>query len=266
MTHGLGAVSAGERIGIGRTAEVYAWGSDRVVKLLRPGFPDGQGTAEAEASELVSNLVESAPRFFGTTRIDGRLGLIYQRLAGPSMLDELSDHPWGMGKLARALAALHAEMHGRDAPGLHGMRAAFRRAIERVGDELPDHAREASLQRLEALPDGTAICHGDMHPGNVLMTPAGPVVIDWLGAASGPPAGDVARTLLLLRDSAIPADIPRSRGWLITTLRRRFADRYSATIGPCARSIRTSCKGGGSQSSARALGKESRPRPPRCWQ
>jgi Phosphotransferase enzyme family len=27
--------------------------------------------------------------------------------------------------------------------------------------------------------DGDVVCHGDVHPGNVMMTPTGPVLIDW---------------------------------------------------------------------------------------
>ena len=91
----------GERVGIGRTAEVFAWGADRVVKLLLPGFPDEIGEAEAAAAALVGANLEAAPRFFGSTRIDGRYGLIYQRLNGPSMLDRVSSRPWLMRRYAK---------------------------------------------------------------------------------------------------------------------------------------------------------------------
>jgi aminoglycoside phosphotransferase (APT) family kinase protein len=216
----------GERIGIGRTAEVYAWGTDRVVKVLRPGFPDGLGEAEAEAAGYVSRLMEAAPRFFGTTRVDGRYGLIYERLAGPSMLDRLSACPWQTETLARELAALHAAMHARNGEGLPDLVSDQRRAIERSGTLLSEHAREASLGRLVALQKGTAICHGDMHPGNVLISATGPVVIDWLTATCGPPAADIARTLFLLLESHIPKEIPQPSRWMIARPRRWFAIRY----------------------------------------
>jgi aminoglycoside phosphotransferase (APT) family kinase protein len=51
---------------------------------------------------------------------------------------------------------------------------------------------------LEALPDGKNLCHGDYHPGNVLITKRGPVVIDWMTACTGSPWADVARSSLLL--------------------------------------------------------------------
>ena len=42
------------------------------------------------------------------------------------------------------------------------------------------------------------MCHGDLHPGNVILGRHGPVVIDWFDAARGVPAADVARSVTLL--------------------------------------------------------------------
>ena len=44
---------------------------------------------------------------------------------------------------------------------------------------------------------GQGVCHYDFHPSNVLVGPDGWVVIDWLTVAAGPPAADLARTLVL---------------------------------------------------------------------
>ncbi len=221
-----GGEDIGARLGIGRTAEVYAWGDDRVVKVLRPGFADGLGEAEAAAAAAAGRAVAAAPRFFGTTRVDGRYALVYQRLTGPSMLQRLAARPWQVARLGREFGALHASMHGSDGAGLPDHKAYYRRMIERAGAHLPPDARAASLEQLAALPDGSAICHGDMHPGNVLMTPTGPVIIDWLTAGMGPPAADVARTMFLLRSSAIPVELPAVQRLAIGQLRRWFAAGY----------------------------------------
>jgi aminoglycoside phosphotransferase (APT) family kinase protein len=63
---------------------------------------------------------------------------------------------------------------------------------------VPSELAEVAKKRLDALPDGDALCHGDFHPANVMRSPSGPVVIDWPNATRGAPEGDVARTLLLL--------------------------------------------------------------------
>ena len=144
------------------------------------------------------------------------------------MLDRLTARPWQVAHLARDFAALHVAMHASDGTGLPGYKQSCGRMIERAGPHLGQAAQAAILRRLAALPDGTAVCHGDMHPGNVLVTRTGPVVIDWLTAGIGPPAADVARTLFLLRDAAIPADIPLIERAGISLVRRLFAARYLA--------------------------------------
>ena len=58
------------------------------------------------------------------------------------------------------------------------------------------------------MPDGNAVCHGDFHINNVMMTSDGPVVIDWFGPARGNPLSDVARTWLLHRLAALPVGFP----------------------------------------------------------
>jgi aminoglycoside phosphotransferase (APT) family kinase protein len=58
--------------------------------------------------------------------------------------------------------------------------------------------KEKVSRMLGGLPDGEAVCHGDYHPGNVIMSSRGPVPIDWENASLGSPVADVARTALLL--------------------------------------------------------------------
>ena len=73
---------------------------------------------------------------------------------------------------------------------------------------LPDDRKAVALDVLQGLPDGDAVCHGDFHPDNVIMSPRGPVVLDWMNAMQGDPLGDVARTSLMLTRAAIPPTMP----------------------------------------------------------
>ena len=61
-------------------------------------------------------------------------------------------------------------------------------------------------RRLHAVPG--RIVHLDLHPANVMMTPRGPVVIDWRNARSGPPDLDVALTALILAQVAVDPEHP----------------------------------------------------------
>ncbi len=80
---------------------------------------------------------------------------------------------------------------------------------------------QADVQgRLHALPwpsaaPGEGLLHLDFHPFNVLMGPAGPVVIDWTNARPGPPGLDVAMSALILAGVALTLEFPQA-GDLLT--------------------------------------------------
>jgi aminoglycoside phosphotransferase (APT) family kinase protein len=212
----------------GRTAEVYAWGDDRVVKVLKPGFPDELGKTEARAAAVADGAGIGAPAYFGNMRVQGRFGLLYERVDGDSMMARLVGRSWAVGRLAALLGRLHAGMHDAAGDALPPFGDAFVAAVQGGARYAGEEAATAALDRIDALATGSSICHGDFHPGNVMMSASGPRVIDWLTASCGPPAADVARTLLLLRDGHLPRELPLARRLRISLLRRRFVAGYLA--------------------------------------
>lgn len=61
---------------------------------------------------------------------------------------------------------------------------------------------------MSALPNGNRICHGDFHPGNILLAPDRTVVIDLIDASRGNPLADVARTTIIILGSVASRQIP----------------------------------------------------------
>ncbi|RKN37980.1 phosphotransferase [Streptomyces hoynatensis] len=73
-----------------------------------------------------------------------------------------------------------------------------------AGEESPERAGAVLgrlLNRLHALP-GRHL-HLDLHPGNVLLTPRGPVVIDWANAEVGPGGLDDAMSAVILAEVGV---------------------------------------------------------------
>lgn len=78
------------------------------------------------------------------------------------------------------------------------------------------------LARLHAIPvTSEPILHLDLHPENVLLSAAGPVVIDWCNARTGPPDLDTALSALIMAQLAI-GSIPHE---LMATA-GEFLDRF----------------------------------------
>jgi aminoglycoside phosphotransferase (APT) family kinase protein len=200
-------VTLDKPIALGRTAEVYAWGEQQVLKLYRDWCPPHWVDFEARIGRIVQDAGLPVPVIGDVVEVNGRRGLVYERLDGASMLRAILAQPWMIVRFGRLTAELHAAMHAVQAPpDLPDQRGSFGRAIEHA-QTLPHDLKRKALAVLDTCPEGDRLCHGDFHPDNVLMTPRGPVIIDWMTATRGDPLGDVARTVLLMTVGEPPANV-----------------------------------------------------------
>jgi aminoglycoside phosphotransferase (APT) family kinase protein len=213
----------GELIGKGRTAEIYACGNDRVLKLYFDWCPAEWAENEAVTQRAVHSAGLPSPRLDDIIHLENRHGVVMERIAGPTMLDVLERQPWRILELARLQAEIHARVHNTHLPELEMSRLRLWGAIART-DAIPITAKQAFMKTLVGLPDGDAVCHYDLHPMNIIMSPRGPVIIDWVSAGKGNPLLDVARTWLVLTQAAWPFPFPYNV--VINPLRRLFFLEY----------------------------------------
>jgi aminoglycoside phosphotransferase (APT) family kinase protein len=159
---------AGRPIAWGRDADVYDLGGGRVLRRYRrPGPTDRERRVMAHARAHGYPV----PQVYEWTATD----MVMDRLEGPSMLADLARRPWRLVGHARTLAELHRRLHAILAPA-----------------DLP-----------APLGDGDRLVHLDLHPANVMLTPSGPMVIDWPNAGRGDGLTDVAATWVILRTSRL---------------------------------------------------------------
>jgi aminoglycoside phosphotransferase (APT) family kinase protein len=183
----------------GRTAQVFSLGDGRVVKLDRPEW-HGLSTFESDVITRAAGAGLPVARSFGVVTIDGRSGVILERVEGSSLTEVVQGATDAeVRDLADRFADLQSMVNATSIDGLPDL-------VERLHAELSLSDLPTPLvgeldELLRALDDGhRGVCHFDFHPGNVLVSPEGWIVIDWLTAASGPPVADLARTLLLRGD------------------------------------------------------------------
>jgi len=190
----------GRLIAAGRDADIFEYGPASVVRRTR----DGRSLAgEAETMEYVRGHGFPVPAVESLSE-DGS-ALVMERLAGPSMLGALERRPWTVGRSAAVLADLHERLHGIPAPPWLGLAPRWAEGA------VPTHTTERIL-------------HLDLHPLNVIMTPAGPVVIDWTNAVRGEPSLDIAMSWVLMACGQIPTG--RAKGVLLELVRARFVGSF----------------------------------------
>ncbi len=199
----------GPQIATGRTAILFARGAVQVLKLFHPWRELDDILFEQKVVRVVQSSGLPAPAVGELVQVNGRYGLVYQRVDGCPMWDTLARQPWRIVHLARRTAELHLGLHAVNAPAdLPDQRERIQRKIERA-EALTEEARQRALAALDRLPGGDKLCHGDFHPGNILMTAGGVVIIDWMDTTRGNPLADLARTSTLALGAASTAQVPQ---------------------------------------------------------
>jgi tRNA A-37 threonylcarbamoyl transferase component Bud32 len=126
------------------------------------------GAIVAGEAELMTYLAAAGFPVPAVYHADGT-DLVMERIDGPTVLQAL--------------------LTGRiDPPGAAGLLADLH------------HRLHAVPPRIGAAPEDR-ILHLDLHPANVLLGPAGPVVVDWTNADEGVPDLDVALSAVILAEA-----------------------------------------------------------------
>lgn len=149
----------------GRASEIFDLGGGRVLRRFRAG---GDPEREALVMEHAHHHGYPVPRVLEVAPD----ALVLERIEGSTMLEELRRRPWTLRRHAPVLAQLHQRLHELPAPS-----------------------------GLPSVSDGDRLLHLDLHPDNVMLSPSGPVVIDWTNARRGDPPLDVALTWVIAATS-----------------------------------------------------------------
>jgi uncharacterized protein (TIGR02172 family) len=219
-------IQAATLVAKGFTSNLYAWGETHVLKLFHGWVPLERIDGEYRTSKAVHSAGLPVPAPMERVSVGAQSGIIFERVAGVSMYRRIRAKPWLLFQAARRLAELHAQLHRCVAPPeLPSQRERIANGID-VSQILSESAKRAVRQQLAELPDGTAVCHGDFHPENIILTERGPIVVDWGSATRGDALGDVACTLRLMRSATLPPWEPRCMHLLLQISRKALQRSY----------------------------------------
>ncbi len=210
----------------GRMAEIYEWGQGRVLKLNHINYPAVLAEMELAITRAAWQAGLPVPRAYECLEQEGRHGIVFERVEGATLMNVLESHPLRFAAIARQLADLHAAMHACQAGSdLPDQKSGIENGIL-AATGITEEERLVVLKVLRNLPEGSAFCHGDFHPGNILCSERGEVIIDWLTGCRGDPLADVCRTLLIIESSVLPPETPLLMKLILTLFRRQFNHVY----------------------------------------
>ena len=225
------------------------WPHDLVARVM-PDPETARKESAMQAAVAAAGFPTPAVRITGgADSALGRAFMVMDRAAGAPLIAGL-DGPGALasalgrsgripGVLASAMAALHAVDPGpvRDElAGLSGIAFTMPDMLTYLRDLAGRSGRgdlvgaEGFLARHRPPPDRDVICHGDLHPFNVLSDAGEITVLDWSASMIGPPGYDVAFTTVMLAEPPldVPAQVrPALRG-MGRLLARQFVRQYEA--------------------------------------
>lgn len=194
--------SLDQPIAYGRTAEIFAWKNGQILKLFYDWFSLDDIQYELQVAQALQVSGLPIPHVDGIIQVKGRYGLIYQRVEGVTMLELMLQKPWNGLRYAHKMAELHTRIH---AISIHAdIPLLTNKLTNKINQakSLPESQRIEMREMLNSMPAGDRLCHGDFHPGNILVTKQGETIIDWIDAAIGSPMADVARSSVLMLGAA----------------------------------------------------------------
>jgi aminoglycoside phosphotransferase (APT) family kinase protein len=195
--------SLGEKIGEGAFSEAYAWAPGQVVKLFKAGVSHLLGRHEVRMIRAVRAAGVPVPAVFGEVTLDGRFGIVLERLDGPTLWHLSRTGAVTFEQAGAIVAALAISLHRKaPPPEVLSMREYMESELLHDDGKVPKHIATDILALIDRLPTGDALCHCDLSPGNVIMTAEGPKLVDWTFAMCGPAALDLGFLHVILSELA----------------------------------------------------------------
>ena len=212
----------GELLGSGAGSDVYAYGDDKVCKLYKQGVDSAEYEYKITLDAYQKGL--PAPKVYEIIEHNGRFGIIMERMKGMSwmsiMLENITScNLKGMSNQEIFYSAANIDLIKNTAKIIYNLHQKKCDLIETAKGSLTaackynaylnDEEKNMIYARIEALPDGDSVCHGDPNPGNFISQNEKVYIIDWNNCVTGHAMYDIAEYILMMQYADVSIQLPK---------------------------------------------------------
>jgi len=178
-----------------RSNKVIYRDGDKCIKVFNSSFGKADILNEALNQARVEDCGLNVPKILEVTTIDGKWAIVSEYIEGTTLSHLMRDDPENTDKYLGMMVDTQLLIHTKKSPLLSRLKDKMNRKI--LTADLEPVTRYELLIRLEGLPTHDKLCHGDLCPSNIILTPKGELyVIDWAHATQGNASADAARSFL----------------------------------------------------------------------
>ena len=187
-----------KKIGAGRTAEVYDYKDDKVLKLFYSAFSTNIIEDEYLIAKNISTTTSLVPKVYDIVHTRNRTGIVYEKIKGEMLSDYISGNIISTRKIIRKFAQTQKRISNINVENVPSHTNKLRQKIT-SSCLLSDSEKEIVLKYLSII-NNNELCHGDYHPENVFVDQNHDFkVIDWANMFVSNKYLDIARTYYLIK-------------------------------------------------------------------
>ena len=169
---------------------------DKCIKLFSEDFSKADVLSEALNQARIEETGLNIPKILEFTMVDGKWAIVTEFIEGRTLSQMMAEYPEKRNEYIDLIVDIQMLVHSKTCPKLNKLKDKMN---SKISETTFDATTRYDLHtRLEGMPKHRKVCHGDLCPSNVIITPDGvPYILDWAHATQGNASADVARTYLL---------------------------------------------------------------------
>lgn len=210
-----------------RSSQIFSWSGNTLLKLFHEDIAqDLIRNEEINTTEAFDKGITKV-KCYGQATLGGRTGLILEKVDGKTLIALTAAHPALAFRIPRLMAELQIQMHQTHTDKIRSYRQLVLDALDfEPLSFLTEQEKAAAVARISRMPDGDSILHLDYHPDNIMSDGKTATIIDWMTAARGVPAADVAATLYLLNEGEMIPGLNKVLALVLEQVRRHMCRKY----------------------------------------
>ena len=179
-----------------RTDKVVTRDKDTVLKIFGSSYKVSAVLNEAMNEARAAETGLPVARVLEVLKVRDQWCIRREWVEGKTLAETMAGDKKNLVRYLKEFVAIQCEIFSKTSERMGNLADKLDKQIS--ASDLPKETRYDLHMRLQSMPRGKALCHGDFNPTNVIITPKGEWrVIDWSHVRLGDPLADVARTYLL---------------------------------------------------------------------